>query len=75
MDYIDKTSTKLSKENKLIRMMGDLNINLMNYESYSDTNEFLNHMISHYLLPYILHPTRVNSTDYSATVTDKYLFK
>ena len=65
MDYIDKTLNKVSKENKLILMMGDFNINLLNYESHSDTNEFLNNMISHYL-PYILHPSRV--TDHSATV-------
>ena len=49
-------------------MMGDFNTNLLNYESHSDTNEFLNSVISHYLLPYILHPTRV--TDHSATVID-----
>ena len=46
--------------------MGDFNINLLNYESHSDANEFLNNVISNYLLPYILHPTRV--TDHSATV-------
>ena len=34
----------------------------------SDTNNFLNSMISHYLLPHVLQPTRV--PDYSATVTD-----
>ena len=54
--------------------MGDFNINLLNYESYSDTDDFLNNMISHYLLPHIyykLHPTRV--TDHSATVIGKYL--
>ena len=48
--------------------MGDFNINLLNYESHSDTNECLNNMISHYLLPYIFHPTRV--TDHFATVID-----
>ena len=48
--------------------MGDFNINLLNYESHSDTNEFLNNIISHYLLPYTLHSTRV--TDHSATVID-----
>ena len=48
--------------------MDDFNINLLNYESHSDTNKFLNSSISHYLLPYILHPTRVN--DHSADVID-----
>ena len=48
--------------------MGNFNFNLLNYESNTKTNDFLNTMISHYLLPHILQPTRV--TEHSATVTD-----
>ena len=48
--------------------MGDFNINLLNYGSHSETNDFVNLMISHYFLSHILHPTRVN--DHSATITD-----
>ena len=48
--------------------MGDFNINLLNYESHSDTNEFINSVVSHYLLPHILQPTGV--TDHSATIID-----
>ena len=44
--------------------MGDFNVNLL----HSHTNDFMNTMISHYLFPHILHPTRV--TDHSATVID-----
>ena len=67
-DYIDKVMQKISKENKLIFCMGDFNVNLLNYNLHSHTNDFINTMISHYLLPHILHPTRV--TDHSATVID-----
>ena len=67
-DYINQTMEKISKENKLIFLIGDFNINLLNYESHGETNDFINTMISHYLLPHILHPTRV--TDHSATVID-----
>ena len=49
-------------------LLGDFNLNLLNYEHHSDTNDFLNSMVSHYLLPHILHPTRV--TDHSATIID-----
>ena len=35
---------------------------------HGDTNEFINSMVSHCLLPHILQPTRV--TDHSATVID-----
>ena len=58
----------LHKTNKLIFVMGDFNINLLSYEAHSETNEFINTMVSHYSLPYILHPTRV--TDHSSTVID-----
>ena len=60
--------SKISKENKLVFVMGDFNVNLLNYESHNETNDFINTMVSHYLLPHILHPTRV--TDHSATVID-----
>ena len=48
--------------------MGDFNINFLNYQPHSETNDFINLMVSHYLLPHILHPTRV--TDHSATIID-----
>ena len=62
---------KISKENKLIFLMGDFNINLLNYESHGETNDFINTMISHYLLPHILHPTSV--IYHSATFIDNIL--
>ena len=49
-------------------MIGDFNINLLSYESHGETNDFINNIISHYLLPPILYPTRV--TDHFATVID-----
>ena len=65
---MDMTMSKLSKEQKLIFVMGDFNLNLFNYESHFETNDFLNCIVSQFFLPYILHPTRV--TDHSATVID-----
>ena len=59
---------KISKEKKLLFLMGELNVNLLNYECHNYTHDFINTMISHYLLPYILHPTHI--TDHSATVID-----
>ena len=52
--------------------MGDFNINLANYDSHPETNDFINLMVSHYLLPHILHPTRV--TDHSATIIDNIFY-
>ena len=53
-------------KNEIICIMGDFNFNLLNYESHNDSNEFINFMVSHHLLPHILQPTRV--TDHSATI-------
>ena len=52
-------------------IMGDFNINLVNYDSHPETNDFINLMVSHYL-PQILHPTRV--TGHSATIIDNIFF-
>ena len=46
-DDINQTMEKISKENKLIFLMGDFNISLLNYESHGETNDFINTMISH----------------------------
>ena len=59
---------KVQKEIKTLFTMGDFNINLYNYSSHTETNDFINLMVSNYLLPHILHPTRV--TDHSATIID-----
>ena len=52
--------------------MGDFSINLLSYKHYTETNDFITSMLSHYRLPYILHPTRV--TDHSSTVIDNIFF-
>ena len=48
--------------------MGDFNINLLNCESHSESNDFLLMLNSFFLLPSILQPTRI--TDRSATLID-----
>lgn len=41
--------------------MGDFNLNLLNYDSNEDTNNFLNLVQSHSLIPLILKLTRLTS--------------
>ena len=48
--------------------MGDFNIDLLQSDSNTISNDFINSMIAHSFLPYIPQPTR--DTDHSATVTD-----
>ena len=39
--YINNLLDKLSKENKTVFLLGDFNIDLLNYDQHSLTNEFL----------------------------------
>ena len=48
--------------------MGDFNIDLLQYDSNTISNDSINSMTAHSFLPHILQPTRV--TDHSATVID-----
>ena len=58
--------TEMNKDKYSIFIMGDFNIELLQYDTHNSTNDFLNSMISHSFLPYVLQPTRV--TDHSVTI-------
>ena len=45
-------------ENKDIFLMGDFNINILQYDSNKDSQEFLDEIHSNFLLPYISSPSR-----------------
>ena len=66
-----KILDKLSKENKSAFLLGDFNINLLNYDIYPTTKEFLDSLSSRYFLPYILQSSRVTSN--SKTLIDIFL--
>ena len=68
IDHMTSFLQEVQKENKTLFIMGDFNTNLYNYCSDTETNDFINLMVSNYLLPHILHPTRV--TDHSAKSSD-----
>ena len=68
VQYIHLLMTKISKENKLVYLMGDFNLNLLNHHCHQPTSEFLDIMYSHMLFPLITRPFRV--TSYSATLID-----
>ena len=58
---------KLSHENKQILIMGDFNMNLLNYDD-KNTENFLDTMFPYSYLPFINTPTRV--TGHSKTLID-----
>ena len=49
-------------ENKDIMIMGDFNINLINYNDEKNTGNFLDTMFSQSFLPYIATPTKLQET-------------
>ena len=51
----------ISKEQKLVFLLGDFNINILIYNDHQPTNDFLDSLASSSLIPYIVHPTRITS--------------
>ena len=70
--FLSPMLEKVSCENKEVYLMGDFNINLLNYESNQETADFLNNMHSNSLVPYITLPTRI--TPRSKTLIDNIFF-
>ena len=60
----------LLSENKIAYLMGDYNINLLNFSTHIKTNDFLDNvgLISQGFVPQIIKPTRITSA--SATLID-----
>ena len=67
-EYLDSILLKVKAESKLLYLLGDYNINLLNSSQHNATQEFTDLMFSHSLLPNITKPTRV--TLKSATLID-----
>ena len=67
-NYLNTLLERLSYENKNIILMGDFNINLLNYDCSPDISFFLDNMCSNALFPFITQPTRVTSR--SKTIID-----
>ena len=67
-NFLNKLPEKVSKEQKSVYFWGDFNVNLLNYNVHTPTNEFLDSLASNSVIPYILQPTR--TTDHSETLID-----
>ena len=67
-NHINQMLEKVSKEQKQIFLLGDFNINLLNYNVYQPTNHFLDSLASNSIISYVLQPTRL--TSHSKTLTD-----
>ena len=60
-NYLNKLLENISKEQKSIFLLGDFNVNLLNYNEHNRANEFLDSLASNSFIPLILQPTRITS--------------
>ena len=67
-NYLNKLLEDGSKEQKSIFLLGDFNVNLLDYDEHNQANEFLDSLASNSFVPLILHPTRIIS--HSNTLID-----
>ena len=60
-NYLNKLLENISKEQKSIFLLGDLNVNLLNYNEHSHANEIFDSLASNSFIPLILQTTRITS--------------
>ena len=70
-NYLNKLSENISKEQKSIFLLRDLNVKLLNYHEHNQTNVFLGSLDSNSLIPSNLQPTRI--TSHSNTLIDNII--
>ena len=71
-NFIYRTVEEINKEKKYCIIMGDFNIDLLNFDSHKDTEDFVNTLGSYFFHPQILKPTRF--ANHSATLIDNIFF-
>lgn len=71
LDNITHLFDTLNKENKVVYLIGDFNINLLNTNNHKITADFVELMFSYFYMPLINKPTRIKND--SATLIDNIL--
>ena len=70
-DYLQETLSSPAVFNKQVFILGDFNINFLNYNSSTPITNYVNFLFSKQFLPYIIHPSRVSA--HSSTLIDNIL--
>ena len=63
---------KANTENKYCFLLGDFNTNLLNYDTHTQTEDFINTLNSYFFEPHIIKPSRI--TDHTATLINNIFF-
>ena len=71
LDKFNDILSRISKDNKQCYVIGDFNLDLLQYNHHTPTQEFIDTLFSHAFIPLISNPTRL--TSYSATIIDNIL--
>ena len=72
MEYVNSTIELIHQEDKLCLLIGDFNVVLLNVESHSSSENFLETLGCFHFQLQILQSTRI--TDHSATLIDNIFF-
>ena len=72
-NYSNKLLENIPKEQKSIPLLGDFNVNFLNYNEHNETNEFLDSLASSSFISLLLQPTRI--TSHSNTLIDNIFLK
>ena len=67
-EYLQEILSNPALSNKQVFILGDFNVNLLNYNSHTPTANYVNFLFSKQFLPYITHPSRVSEN--SSTLID-----
>ena len=59
-NYLNKVLQNIPKEQKSISLLEDFNVNLLNYNEHSQTNEVLNSLLSNSFIRLILQSCRIS---------------
>ena len=59
---------KVSKEQKSVFLLGEYNVNLLNYNNHNPTNELLDSFACNSFVPYILQPTQLPTLKHLQTI-------
>ena len=65
---LDLLLDKISRENKIVYLLGDYNLNLLAHSRHQDTSKFLDLLYSRMFFPLITRPTRI--TEHRASLID-----
>ena len=67
-EYLQEVLSNPAVFNKQVFILGDFNVNLLNYNHNTSVTNYVNSLLSKQFLPYIIHPSHVS--EYSSTLID-----